>query len=70
MALHLAVLSEDGGKRIALLVAYEDGRVELWTCSLAALLARPKEWDGRKASDGLWTRVWEGKTHNEAGELS
>ncbi|BEI84198.1 hypothetical protein CcaverHIS002_0408020 [Cutaneotrichosporon cavernicola] len=65
MALHIAVLPGEE-ERIALLAAYEDGRVELWTCSLTALLARPKEWDGRKAADGLWTRVWEGKAHNEA----
>jgi hypothetical protein len=78
MSLHLAVLSElegkgkgraEEGERIALLAAYEDGRVELWSCPLSAFLERSKEWDGRKASDGLWVRVWEGKAHNEAGEL-
>lgn len=79
MSLHVAVLPSpdhggkgkkkaEDGERIALLAAYEDGRVELWACPLPAFLERPTEWDGRKASDGLWTRVWEGKAHNEAGE--
>lgn len=81
MALHVAILQSPGGggkgkgkekeakgERLALLAGYEDGRVELWTCPLASLLERRAEWDGRKAEDGLWERVWEGKAHNEAGE--
>ncbi|KLT41413.1 WD40 repeat-like protein [Cutaneotrichosporon oleaginosum] len=80
MSLHLAVLphtapreAEGKGKgkartedQLALVAAYEDGRVELWSCPLAALLERRAEWDGRKMADKLWSRVWEGKAHNEA----
>lgn len=82
MALHAVVLPkiEDVGKgkgkaeeeeddRVALVAGYEDGRVELWTCALSALIERRVEWDGRKAQDKLWMRVWEGKVHNEAGEF-
>lgn len=65
MALHIAVLPD----RIALVAAYEDGRAEVWSCSLEHV---GTPWDGRKATSGddkPWTLLWCGKAHNEAGEL-
>lgn len=58
MGLHVAV--REG--KFTLVVGYEDGRVEIWQPE------SEDEWNGRKGSG--WVRKWEGKAHNEAGELS
>ena len=60
MAVHAAVR----GNTVALVAGYEDGRVEVWSCPLAAIRT---EWDARKSDANMWTRLWEGKCHNEAG---
>ncbi len=65
MSLHVAFL--DG--RLAIVMGFEDGRVEMWTCSTAEE-GWSKAWDGRMSEKRRWKRVWEGKGHNEAGQLN
>ena len=63
MSLHLRFLES----RLALVMGFEDGRVELWMCSTndGDWLGT---WDGRLSEGQKWERLWEGKGHNEAGQ--
>lgn len=64
MSVHLHVL----GDRLVVAAGYEDGRVEVWS-SARDSLQTDAGWDGRRDKAGVWTRLWEGKLHNEAGKL-
>jgi hypothetical protein len=63
MSLHLAIKDE----RVILVMGFEDGRVEVWACDVSSL---EKGWDGRISENEVWTKLWGGKKHNEAGALS
>lgn len=64
MSLHLSFRET----RLVLVMGFEDGRVELWTCPTGDKAWRGT-WDGRLSEDRRWTRLWEGKGHNEAGQF-
>ena len=61
MSLHLDSM-KDG---LALVMGFEDGRLELWTCPTENL---DKNWDGRVSGERLWIKRWAGTGHNEAGQ--
>jgi hypothetical protein len=63
MSIHLGFHK---GKAV-LVVGFEDGRVEVWSCEKEEL---KMVWDGRVGQDVVWNKLWEGKKHNEAGLLS
>jgi len=65
MSLHLRFLDV----RLFLAMGFEDGRVELWTCSTEGE-GWDYTWDGRISEERRWKRAWEGKKHNEAGQGS
>ena len=64
MSLHLSIQAS----KVALVMGFEDGRVEVWTCLLSDH-DWDETWDGRFSDERMWQKVWGGKGHNEAGEL-
>ncbi|CAD6563594.1 MAG: ASTRA complex subunit [Tremellales sp. Tagirdzhanova-0007] len=61
MSLHLSIQAS----KVALVMGFEDGRVEVWTCLLSDH-DWDETWDGRFSDERMWQKVWGGKGHNEA----
>jgi WD40 repeat protein len=66
MSLHACLRQEQGVSSVKVAMGFEDGRVELWALGGETNWKTPS--DGRTVMTP-WQRRYEGKKHNEAGEL-